>query len=166
MKNGFVLWVLLCVCLGLVSLVVAQGPQAQPVEPDAFGYWSVSDIKSSIVRLKSGERPPFPRLDRGNHNFNLNFRNQNGSPEVHENWTDIYFIQDGEATLVHGGKLEGATESRPGEFTGGKIVGGSQQKVVAGDIASSPAGMPHQFLVPEGKTFAYFTVKVAKQDMP
>jgi uncharacterized RmlC-like cupin family protein len=81
-------------------------------------------------------------------------------------WTDIYFVQDGEGSLVYGGKLEGGTERRPGEWGGGKIVGGTEQKLVAGDIASAPAGMPHQFLVPAGKTFAYFTVKVAKQDMP
>ena len=166
MKKSVVLWVLFCVSLGVVSLAVAQGPRAQPVEPHKAGYWSNSDIHAAITHLKAGEKVDFPRLDRGNHNFNLNFRDKSGAPEMHANWTDIYYVLDGEATWVHGGKLEGAEERRPGEFGGGKIVGGTQQKVAPGDIASSPAGMPHQFLVPEGKTFAYFTVKVARQDMP
>ena len=161
MKNTFVPWVLFC-----VTLAVAQGPRPQPVEANKFGYWSGSDIKASIARLKPGERPAFSRLNRGDHNFNLNFRVKSGSPEMHSTWTDIYFVQHGEATLVHGGKLEGATERRPGEFGGGKIAGGSRQKLFAGDIASAPAGMPHQWVVEDGKTFAYITVKVAKQDIP
>ncbi len=161
MKNTFVLCVLFC-----VGLAVAQGPRSQPLEVDKFGYWSGGAIKASVMQLKPGERPAFSRLNRGDHNFNMSHRVKSGSPEMHSDWTDIYIVQQGEATLVHGGKLEGATERRPGEFGGGKIVGGSRQKLVAGDIASSPAGMPHQWVIEDGKTFTYVTVKVAKHDMP
>lgn len=161
MKNIFVLCMLFC-----VGLAVAQGPRSQPLEAEKFGYWSGAEIKASVMQVKPGERPEFARLNRGDHNFSLSYRDKDGSPEMHAEWTDIYIVQSGEATLVHGGKLEGATERRPGEFGGGTIINGERQKLVAGDIASSPAGMPHQFLVADGTKFAYITIKVAKHDMP
>jgi mannose-6-phosphate isomerase-like protein (cupin superfamily) len=164
MKKSYVLWMLFCVSVGVASLAIAQGQRARNVEPNKFGYWSGSAMKASSASVKPGERPAFERLDRGEHNFSLSYRDRSGSPELHADWTDIYIVQHGEATLVYGGKLEGAEERRPGEFGGGKIVGGSQQKLVAGDIASSPAGMPHQFVLEDGKTFAYVTVKVARID--
>jgi hypothetical protein len=159
---------LLCVFC-FASLAVAQAPTKKgsaPVEPNRFGYWSAAGIKAESQKMKAGERANVDRLNRGNHNFNLNFRNKSGSPEVHMGWTDIYIVQEGEANYIYGGKLEGGKESRPGEWGGGKIVGGSTQKLVAGDIASAPAGMPHMFELDPGKTITYFTIKVAKQDMP
>ena len=153
----FVLCVLFC-----VGLVIAQRRPPQPVEENTFGDWSGRAIKASIAQLKPGERPTLSRLNRGNHNFNLSFRTSSGRPEMHSNWTDVYFVQHGEATLIYGGQLEAATERRPGEFGGGKIVGGSRQKLVAGDIASAPPGMPHHWVVEDGKTIAYITLKVEK----
>jgi mannose-6-phosphate isomerase-like protein (cupin superfamily) len=150
-----------------VGLAIAQAPKTpRAVEPNKFGYWSTGEIKAQGQKMKAGERATINRLDRGNHNFNLNFRNKTGSPEVHMNWTDIFVVQDGEAKLIYGGKVEGGKENRPGEIGGGKIVGGSTQRLAPGDVASVPAGMPHMFELEAGKTITYFTVKVAKQEMP
>jgi quercetin dioxygenase-like cupin family protein len=159
MKFAIALFTLLC-----VSLAVAQGPG--PVEPNKFGYWSGADLKAGGDKMKAGEKPVVTRINRGNHNFNLNFRGKSGNPEVHMAWTDIFYVIDGEATLRVGGTHEGGKENRPGEWGGGKIVNGTTQKVVAGDVASVPAGMPHMFELENGKTITYFTVKVAKQEMP
>jgi mannose-6-phosphate isomerase-like protein (cupin superfamily) len=165
MKNRVVLPVLFCVGVGVVSLAVVRAQrQGPPLEPNRFGYWSGKAVQESVAHLKPGERPAFERLNRGEHNFSLSHRDRSGAPEMHAEWTDIYVIEAGEGTLVYGGRLEGAEERRPGEFGGGKIVGGQQQKLVAGDLASSPAGMPHQWLVEDGKTLTYVTVKVAKVD--
>ena len=165
MKNRVVPSLLFCVCVGVVSLAVVEAQRpAPPLEPNKFGYWSGKAIKESVANLKPGERPAFDGFSRGEHHFSMSHRVRSGAPEMHENWTDIYFIEAGEGTLTHGGKLEGAEERRPGEFGGGKIVGGKQQKLIPGDVASSPAGMPHQWLVEDGKTLTYVTVKVAKID--
>ena len=160
MKNIFVLLMLFFV------IAVAQGQRGQPVEPNKSGFWSTKDIKASIEQVKPGERPAFSRLNRGNHSIYLNYWEESRIPESHAEWNEIWFIQYGEGTLVYGGKLEGAKETRPGELKGGKIVGGTRQKLVPGDIVTAPAGMPHQWLVEDGKTFGYVTVKVAKQEMP
>ena len=77
------------------------------------------------------------------------------------NYADLYVVQDGEATIHYGGTMEGTRkEVNIGEFRGEKIVGGTRQKVVAGDILSVPAGMPHIWEVEDGKTVVYFTIKI------
>ena len=41
----------------------------------------------------------------------MNFRPKSaGGPELHNNWTDLYYILDGEVLHHTGGKLEGGTE--------------------------------------------------------
>jgi quercetin dioxygenase-like cupin family protein len=91
-----------------------------------------------------------------------NFRNKAGSVELHEKLTDIFYITEGEATFVAGGKLEGGAPIAPGQIRGGTIVGGKTYHLVKGDSIVIPAGIPHWFKeVP--KTISYYVVKVAKQ---
>ena len=47
---------------------------------------------------------------------------------------------------------------------GGEIVGNvTRQKLVAGDVASAPAGVPHFWEVENGKSVTYLTVKLGKK---
>jgi mannose-6-phosphate isomerase-like protein (cupin superfamily) len=148
-------------------LVAAQAPQAPPVTPTQFAYYSGADLKALSNTLKSGGQIKWNRIHRGDHDFQgLNFRAKSSAgPEMHNNWTDLYYIVDGEVNHLTGGTLEGGTERTPGsgEFGGGKIVGGTTYHLVAGDIASSAAGVPHFWDVPAGKTVTYMTVKILKQ---
>jgi quercetin dioxygenase-like cupin family protein len=48
----------------------------------------------------------------------------------------------------------------PGELRGVSIEGGVRQELRTGDVAHVPAGVPHQFLVPGGKTVTSFVVKI------
>ena len=84
-----------------------------------------------------------------------------GLPEAHMNVTDIYYVVDGAATLVTGGRLEGSPETRPGEFLGGELIGGTEREVSKGDVVVIPAGIPHWYRdVPEG--ISYYLVKVIR----
>jgi quercetin dioxygenase-like cupin family protein/mannose-6-phosphate isomerase-like protein (cupin superfamily) len=146
----------------------AQGPQAPPpVTPTQFAYYSGADLKAMSNTAKAGGQVKWNRIHRGDHDFqSFNFRPKStAAPEMHNNWADLYYIVDGEVNHLTGGTLEGATERTPGsgEFGGGKIVGGTTAHLVAGDIASSAAGVPHWWDVPAGKTVTYITVKVLKQ---
>ena len=74
---------------------------------------------------------------------------------MHNNWADLYYVLDGEVTIRYGDRLEGGKERNLGwgEFGGGEIVGNvKRQKLVAGDVASSPAGVPHFWEVEPGKS--------------
>jgi mannose-6-phosphate isomerase-like protein (cupin superfamily) len=84
-----------------------------------------------------------------------------GTPEAHRDVTDIYYIVDGEATLVTGGRLEGASERTPGEFFGGELIGGEERMVSAGDVVAIPPGIPHWYKdVPN--EISYYLVKVVR----
>ena len=150
-----------------VALATAQAPQPPPVTPMKFAYYPATDLKALANTLKSGGQIKFNRLHRGDHDFQgMSFRAKSaGGPEMHNNWADLYYILDGEVLHHTGGTLEGGTERTPGsgEFGGGKIAGAKVERLSAGDIASSAAGVPHWWEIEPGKTVTYMTVKILKQ---
>ncbi len=95
-----------------------------------------------------------------NHSLALSHRDKDGISELHAKVTDVFVIVKGEATLLVGGKVVGATAESPGELRGGKIEGGVKKAVSHGDVIHIPANMPHQFFVAPGKEVDYFVVKV------
>ena len=150
-----------------LGVLAAQAPQAPPVTPMKFAYYPAAELKALATTLKSGGQITWKRLHRGDHDFQgMSFRAKSaGAPELHNNWTDLYYILDGEVNHHTGGKLEGGTERTPGsgEFGGGKLVGASVVRLGAGDIASSAAGMPHWWEVEPGKSVTYMTIKILNQ---
>jgi uncharacterized RmlC-like cupin family protein len=150
-----------------LGLLAAQAPQGPPVTPTKFAYYPSTELRTLANTLKGGGQIKFNRLHRGDHDFQgMSFRAKSaGAPELHNNWTDLYYILDGEVNHHTGGTLEGGKERNPGtgEFGGGKIVGAKAVRLSAGDIASSYAGVPHWWEVEPGKTVTYMTIKIMKQ---
>jgi quercetin dioxygenase-like cupin family protein len=88
-------------------------------------------------------------------------RDKAGQVEVHEKETDIFYVTDGEATFVTGGKMIGGKLSRPGQWLGESIEGGEMHHLTKGDVIVIPAGTPHWFKeVP--KSMSYLLVKAIK----
>ena len=88
-------------------------------------------------------------------------RAERGRVEVHEKETDVFYIVDGEATIVTGGKMLGGKVSSPGQWLGNDIQGGQAHHLGKGDLIVIPAGIPHWFKdVPH--SVSYFVVKVLK----
>jgi mannose-6-phosphate isomerase-like protein (cupin superfamily) len=89
------------------------------------------------------------------------FRGKDGQVEVHDKETDVFYIVDGEATLITGGRMLGGKVTAPGQWRGTSIEGGEAHHLVKGDVIVIPAGIPHWFkTVPH--TISYFVVKVLK----
>jgi quercetin dioxygenase-like cupin family protein len=84
-----------------------------------------------------------------------------GQVEVHEHETDIFYVTDGEATLVTGGTMIGGKETAPGQHRGTDIKGGQTQKLKKGDVVTIPAGIPHWFKE-VSPMISYLTIKVIK----
>ncbi len=101
--------------------------------------------------------------DLGNHKFEILRRDGSGGGELHQNWTDVFVVQGGEATILYGGSLEDARDTGNGEIRGPKHVGGKSQKVAAGDVLVMPPGVAHQTIVEPGKSFFVLIVKVQRQ---
>ena len=89
-------------------------------------------------------------------------RDKDGQAEVHADWNDNLFVQEGEANFVTGGTQVDAKETAPGEKRGTSIKGGATATMRAGDYFFVPAGTPHQMLVPAGKRIRFIAFKTHK----
>ncbi len=64
--------------------------------------------------------------------------------ELHDASDDVYYVLEGEATLVLGGKLATPKEVEPGEWRSPSIIGGKTFEIAKGDLVVVPRGTPHQ----------------------
>ena len=88
-------------------------------------------------------------------------RTEAGHVEMHEKETDVFYIVDGDATFITGGKMIGGKLTKPGQWLGTDIQGGTVHHLTKGDVIVIPAGVPHWYKeVPHSVT--YFVVKVLK----
>jgi mannose-6-phosphate isomerase-like protein (cupin superfamily) len=84
-----------------------------------------------------------------------------GQVEVHEKETDIFYITEGEATFLTGGKMIGGKLARAAQWLGTDIEGGVTHHLTKGDIITIPAGTPHWFKEVKG-SITYYMVKVIR----
>ena len=99
----------------------------------------------------------------GNHYLLLIRRDETGSAELHAHEADIFGVASGRGSVITGGKLVGAHQTKPGEMRATSISGGKKEPLAAGDIIHIPAGLPHQVLVDKAQPFTYFVIKVTGQ---
>ena len=99
----------------------------------------------------------------GNDYTMLAYRGETGSSELHEKEADFFYVIDGSASLVTGGKIVNGKTEKPGELRGTSIEGGEKHQLTKGSIVHIPAGTPHQLLIDKSKPFTYFVVKVIEQ---
>lgn len=140
-----------------------------PVAARAQGVDSVQHLSAAALREAVAPVPGEPDrsmvgrmvADRGYTVIALR-RTADGEAEIHSEWDDVIMVQEGGATLLHGGTVEGGRETAPGERRGGRIGGGTSQVLAPGDVVLVPAGTPHQVRVPAGGSVTYLVVKVRR----
>ena len=130
---------LLAIPAGIISAQTA--PPAQPPTPDpAAQVIYIDAAKAGDMIAKTGlmtNNPGF--MVAGAH------RGGPGQVEVHEKTTDILYIVEGDAVYVTGGKMINGKQTRPGEWIGESIEGGTEHHLKKGDVIIVPAGQPHWF---------------------
>ena len=89
-------------------------------------------------------------------------RDKDGQAEIHAEWNDNLFVQEGEATFVTGGAAVDAKTTAPGEQRGTAIKGGSSMTMRTGDYFFVPAGTPHQMKVAPGQRIRFIAFKTHK----
>jgi mannose-6-phosphate isomerase-like protein (cupin superfamily) len=83
-----------------------------------------------------------------------------GQAEVHALDTDVFYITEGGATFITGGKVVEPKESGANEIRGKSIDGGTTHSLTKGDVIVIPKGVPHQFKEITGVPVLYFVVKI------
>ena len=87
-------------------------------------------------------------------------KNKTGAAaELHDASDDVYYVLDGSATLVLGGKLTDPKETDPGEWRSPRITDGKTVEIKKGDLVIVPRGTPHQRST-ENKDFTMILIKV------
>jgi glc operon protein GlcG len=100
-------------------------------------------------------------LQTNNYKIMAGRRTGPGTVEIHSKDTDIFYIVEGTATFITGGKANEVKEKSPGEFGAKEILGGQVRQLVKGDVIVIPNGVPHWF-TETSTPFLYFVVKVSK----
>jgi mannose-6-phosphate isomerase-like protein (cupin superfamily) len=90
-------------------------------------------------------------------------RTKDGGAEIHENYSEFFLVEQGQATLVTGGSVPDGKTATPGEIRGASVQNGTRTALNPGDVVHIPASVPHQLLVAKGVTFTYFVIKIKEK---
>ena len=87
-------------------------------------------------------------------------KNKTGAAaELHDASDDVYYVLDGGATLVLGGRLDAPKEIEPGEWRSPRIIDGKTYQISKGDLVVVPRGTPHQRST-ANKDFTMILIKI------
>ncbi len=146
----------LIVLVAVPAYVSSQAPQpAQPRTPLSSVVFVDHEKVAAALAKGGGLVTASDVLVSGSH------REKPGQVEVHDKEMDVIYMVDGTATFVTGGKMVGGKNTRPDQWLGTDITGGTTQKLVKGDVIVVPAGTPHWFKEVPGP-ISYYVVKVIK----
>src|SRR5436309_5984792 len=92
-------------------------------------------------------------------------KNKTGAAaELHDASDDVYYVLDGSATLVLGGKLDSPKETDPGEWRSPRIIDGQTIEIKKGDLVVVPRGTPHQRST-ANKDFTMILIKIYSEPL-
>ena len=127
----------------LAALAAAQ-------TPDLKTFASSSDVAAMIAKAKAERKPDQPLfaqpiLKLAPYTASLEYRGAVGPAAVHETEAEMFYVIEGSATLVTGGKLVNEKRTNAENLTGTAIEGGSARPVAKGDFVIVPENTPHWF---------------------
>jgi mannose-6-phosphate isomerase-like protein (cupin superfamily) len=146
----------------LLAPMIASAQEQKPAQsggttqaaPDAVKYFPKEDVAASFA--KGGTL-----VTESNYKVMTAHRTEDGNVEVHNSYTDVFYIVQGSTDLLTGGKVIGVKNTNPDEPRGDSIEGGQTLHLSAGDSIVIPPGVPHWMKNVQG-TLLYFVVKVKK----
>jgi mannose-6-phosphate isomerase-like protein (cupin superfamily) len=148
----------------LLAVVALASLPVVAADPPGIVIWSAAELKGYAQKLAAKMNEKKLASEQlatfGNHLTMIAHREADGEAEVHDTQADFFVVQSGAATLLLGGEVVGGRTTAPGETRAPSIKGGSKHAISTGDVVHIPAKIPHQLLLPAGKKFDYFVIKV------
>ena len=149
--------------VGILVAIAVSAP-LDAADPPGFAIWKTADLKSHDAALSTHVADDHSSreslADYGDHRFRMLYRNADGNPEQHDAIIDVVVVHSGEGTLKLGGAMAGKRTTSAGEWLGTRLDGGDRHPLGPGDIVHIPAGVPHAFLVAQGKHLTYVLLKI------
>jgi len=153
------------VALAFLLFISAIGASAQRKPSEAtrpvvvMPAQSLNDLKD---KLKPGNKTE-ELIDSAGMELRVAIQHENNktgaAAELHDASDDVYFVLEGSATLVLGGKLDVPKEVEPGEWRSTKIIDGRTYEITKGDLVVVPRGTPHQRST-ANKDFTMILIKI------
>jgi uncharacterized protein GlcG (DUF336 family) len=138
--------------------VAMAGAQAldSGTPPAAVAHFESAQVAAAFGQGESGQTLSAQPLFR----VNASRRDGAGEAEMHGIDTDIFYVLEGDATLVTGGEIVDARSMGPNEVRGSALRDGNSVQLQRGDVVTIPNGVPHWFRSVH-PPFRYFVVKAA-----
>ena len=133
----------------LVMLTTASAAQTAPPATDRAKahIFSAADLAAALTKLPTDRPASSVRVfSLAPYNVNVEQRQPRAQgASLHETQAELFYVIEGTATLLTGGKL--IAETRNGSnLSGTGIEGGVRQVFGKGDFLLVPSGVPHQFV--------------------
>jgi mannose-6-phosphate isomerase-like protein (cupin superfamily) len=134
----------------VIGLALTIAAWAQQPAPATKTYSSSADVAALLAKAKADHKEGQPTvveniLHLAPYNANLEYRTAVGPAAVHVHEAELFYVLDGSATLVTGGKLANEKPTNAENLTGTGIEGGNAQAVAKGDVVIVPENTPHWF---------------------
>lgn len=129
------------VCLMFSTPAFAQrGAQPPPTDRTKASYMTAAEIEAAIAKLPKDRANSSVRVfTLPPYTVNIEHRQPMAQgASVHADEAELFYVLDGSATMLTGGKLVGDPAKT--------IDGGVSQKFGKGDWIMVPSGVPHQFV--------------------
>jgi mannose-6-phosphate isomerase-like protein (cupin superfamily) len=144
-------------CFIAIAITGAAGAQPPAAASPAAGRTMVSaaDVEALIAKAKAERKADQPLvaqslLQLAPYNVSLEYRASVGNAAVHETEAELFYVVEGSATLVTGGKLANEKRTNAENLTGTGIEGGTSRRVAKGDFVMVPDHTPHWFSAIDG----------------
>ena len=133
--------------LMLAGSLLGAGPAV--AQTDAARLASSAEIRAKVramaARMGKSSFAYEPLVSEGGRVAALEYWKAPGKPAVHPEEAEYALVIEGSGTLVSGGTMADAKETRPGLVEGSRIDGGTTRRLATGDVILVPAGVPHWF---------------------
>lgn len=146
---------IITVTLALTALsATAQQPAGRQGARPEKTFASAADVEALLAKAKS-QRKDQPLvseniLQLAPYSANLEYRASVGPAAVHEKEAELFYVIEGSATMMTGGKLVDEKRTNAANLTGTAIEGGMSRKVAKGDFIIVPENTPHWFSAIDG----------------
>src|SRR5262245_7383053 len=147
----------LIICLSIMFVSISAHGQRTDHDPGQAKniFVSSADVTALAAKAKSerkeGQGMVFqPIFSLAPWDVNLEYRAAVASANVHEREAELFYVIDGSATMVVGGKLVNEKRTNPQNRTGTGVEGGTSRRVAKGDFILVPENTPHWFSAIDG----------------
>ena len=135
--------------------IAISNSHAQPADEYKF----IPSAQQKVVPSANGMTSQFMLAQPKSGTSMITTRDKSGEAEIHADWIDHIFVQEGGATMILGGKVDEPRETGPGETRGSGVTGGKSFAMRPGDYVYIPAKTVHRMVLAPGQTIRYAVVK-------